>query len=235
MLSDETHMAAIVFPVLLALIGAGVGTLLNLLAEALHHERPDSPAIPRREIWLAAVTAVLFGLNGALFGMTLHSASNCIYIAVLVVLMATDLEHRLIPNRIILPAILFALAVGVLMDLMIHPMAWMTWKAALLGGAVGLVFFAVAYGLAAAIYPGKIGLGMGDVTLATFIGLAVGFPSAVVAVVLGVLLGGLVSVLLLLTRRVTMRTAIPYGPFLILGGLVAMFWGAAIIKWYLRM
>ena len=82
----------------------------------------------------------------------------------------------------------------------------MTWKAALLGGAVGLIFFAMAYGLAAVLYPGKIGLGMGDVTLATFIGLAVGFPSALVAVVLGVLLGGLFSALLLVTRRVTLQT-----------------------------
>jgi leader peptidase (prepilin peptidase)/N-methyltransferase len=97
------------------------------------------------------------------------------------------------------------------------------------------VFFAVAYVLAAVVYPGKIGLGMGDVTLATFIGLAVGFPSAIVAVVLGVLMGGLVSVLLLVTRRVTLQSALPYGPYLVVGGLVAMFWGQAILKWYLRM
>jgi leader peptidase (prepilin peptidase)/N-methyltransferase len=228
-------MAAIVWPALFALIGAGVGAVLNLLAESVHRRHLDSPPIPRRAVWLAIVTAALFGLDAALFGLTLHSVLNCVYIAVLVVLMATDLEHRLIPNRIILPAILFALVAGLLADLTVHTMAWMTWKAVLLGGAVGLMFFAAAYGLAAAIYPGKIGLGMGDVTLATFIGLVVGFPSAIVAVVLGVLLGGLTSVLLLVTRRVTMRTAIPYGPFLILGGLIAMFWGPAIIRWYLRM
>jgi len=44
----------------------------------------------------------------------------------------------------------------------------------------------------------------------------------------------LVSALLLVTRRATLQTAIPYGPFLILGGLVAMFWGPAIVRWYLR-
>jgi len=44
-----------------------------------------------------------------------------------------------------------------------------------------------------------------------------------------------VSVLLLVARRATLQTAIPYGPFLILGGFVATFWGPAIIKWYLRM
>ena len=54
-------------------------------------------------------------------------------------------------------------------------------------------------------------------------------------IILGVLLGGMISALLLVTRRVTLHTAIPYGPFLILGGLVAMLWGPAIVKWWLRM
>jgi prepilin signal peptidase PulO-like enzyme (type II secretory pathway) len=102
------------------------------------------------------------------------------------------------------------------------------------GGATGLIFFGVAYGMATLVYPGRVGLGMGDVTLATFIGLAVGFPSALVAVILGVLMGGLVSALLLLTRRVKLDTALPYGPYLVMGGLVALFWGQAIIRWYLR-
>jgi leader peptidase (prepilin peptidase)/N-methyltransferase len=224
-----------IVPVLFALAGAGAGWALNPIAESVHREHLDTPAIPRRELWLAIVTAVLFGLNGALFGPTLHGVLNCVYIAALVVLTATDLEHRLIPNRIILPAIFLALIAGVSIDLLLRSMAWMTWRAVAFGGATGLIFFAAAYALAGALYPGKVGLGMGDVTLSTFIGLAVGFPSAIVAVVLGVLLGGLSSMLLLLTRRATMHTAIPYGPFLILGGLAALFWGPQIIQWYLRM
>jgi len=151
---------------------------------------------------------------------------DCVYISVLVLVTATDLEHRLIPHRFILPAILVALLASFFVD-------WMTWKAALLGGVVGLVFFGLAYGIAALLYPGKLALGMGDVTLSTFVGLAVGFPGALVAVMLGVLMGGLFSAILLLSRRVTLRTAIPYGPFLVLGGLVAMFWGQSITRWWL--
>jgi prepilin signal peptidase PulO-like enzyme (type II secretory pathway) len=218
----------VLWPAILALVGVGVGLGLNRLADMLHRQRPDALVIPRREVWLAAATALLFGVAGLRFGPTLRSVLSGIYVAVLILVTATDLEQRIIPNRVILPAILFSLVAGFFVG-------WMTWRAALLGGAVGLVFFSVAYGLAALVYPGKIGLGMGDVTLATFVGLAVGFPSAIVAVVLGVLLGGLISVLLLLTRRATLQTAIPYGPFLVLGGLVAMFWGQAIVRWYLRM
>ena len=224
----SSDMLAVIWPVILALVGLGIGPLLNRLAERVHQRHLESPAIPHRAVWLAIVTAFLFGLAGWRFGLTLRAGVSCFYLAVLMLVTATDLEHRLIPNRFILPAILVALAVGFIAT-------WMTWKASLLGGAVGLVFFAVAYVLAAVVYPGKIGLGMGDVTLATFIGLAVGFPSAIVAVVLGVLMGGLVSGLLLVTRRVTLQSALPYGPYLVIGGLVALFWGQAILKWYLRM
>ena len=226
--SNVSSLATAVWPVIWTPIGAGMGLALNWLADLLHRQNPDAPIIPRRALWLAIVTAFLFGVAAWQFGLTLRMLLTSAYVAVLILLTATDLEQRLIPSRIILPAILFALAAGFFAN-------WMTWKAALLGGAVGLVFFSVAYAMAAVLYPGKIGLGMGDVTLATFIGLAVGFPSAVVAVVLAVLLGGLVSTLLLVTRRVTLRTAIPYGPFLVVGGLVAIFWGQAIVRWYLRM
>lgn len=221
-------MAAILGPVFFALVGAGAGWMLNSVAEQVHRQYPDTPSIPRRQRWLALATAVLCGLNGALFGPTLRGGLNCVYIAVLVLLAATDLEHRLIPNPIVLPAILLAGIAALFVN-------WMTWKSALLGGAVGLIFFAMAYGLAAVLYPGKVGLGMGDVTLATFIGLVVGFPGAFVFVGLGVLLGGVISALLLVTRRVTLHTPIPYGPFLILGGLIAMFWGPAIVEWWLGM
>ena len=212
-----------------ALVGAGIGLALSRLADifAARRQLVNSTAIPHRAFWLALATAFLFGLAGWRFGLTLRGVMDCVYISVLLLLAVTDLEHRLIPNLIILPAILLALVAGFGAD-------WMTWQAALVGGAVGLLFFGVAYALANVLYPGKTGLGMGDVTLATFIGLAVGFPSAMTAIVLGILLGGLVSALLLVTRRVTLQTAIPYGPFLILGGLIAMFWGPAIVRWYLR-
>ena len=227
MLSDSIlSLLTVLWPPLLVLIGLSVGFGLDALANQVQREHPGSPGVPQRALRLMLATALLFGLAGWRFGLTWRAALNCIYIAILILVMATDLEHRIIPHRFILPAILLALVAGFFAN-------WMTWKAALVGGAVGLVFFSVAYGVSAVLYPGKIALGMGDVTLSTFIGLVVGFPNALVAVMLGVLMGGLFSTVLLLARRVTLRTAIPYGPFLVLGGLVAMFWGQAITHWWL--
>lgn len=229
MLSDSIlALLTVLWSPLLVLVGLGVGFGLDALADQVQREHPGSPGVPQRALRLMLATALLFGLAGWRFGLTWRAALNCVYIAVLILVMATDLEHRIIPHRFILPAILLALVAGFFAN-------WMTWKAALVGGAVGLVFFSVAYGVSAVLYPGKIALGMGDVTLSTFIGLAVGFPNALVAVMLGVLMGGLFSTVLLLARRVTLRTAIPYGPFLVLGGLVAMFWGQAITHWWLGM
>jgi leader peptidase (prepilin peptidase)/N-methyltransferase len=227
MLSDSIlSLLTVLWPSLLMLSGLGLGLELNALADQVQREHPGSPDVPQRAVRLMLTTALLFGLAGWRFGLTWRATLNCAYIAILILVTATDLEHRIIPHRLILPAILLALAAGFFVN-------WMTWKAVLVGGAVGLVFFSAAYGVSAMLYPGKIALGLGDVTLSTFIGLAVGFPSALVAVMLGVLMGGLFSALLLVTRRVTLQTAIPYGPFLVLGGLVAMFWGQAITHWWL--
>jgi len=219
-------LLTVLWPSLLMLIGLGAGFGLNVLADQVQREHPGSPHVPQRGLRLMLATALLFGLAGWRFGLTWRAALSCVYIAVLVLVATTDLEHRIIPHRFILPAILLAVVAGFCVN-------WITWQAALLGGVVGLIFFSVAYGFASVLYPGKIALGMGDVTLSTFIGLAVGFPSALVAVMLGVLMGGLFSLLLLLARRVTLRTAIPYGPFLVIGGLIALFWGQAITHWWL--
>ena len=117
-----------------ALIGVGAGLAVSQVADMFTARRrlADSPRIPRRALWLALVTACLFGLAGWQFGLTPRGALSCVYIALLLLLAVTDLEHRLIPHAIILPAILIALTAGFFVD-------WMTWKAALLGGVIGLV------------------------------------------------------------------------------------------------
>jgi len=76
-------------------------------------------------------------------------------------------------------------------------------------------------------------LGGGDVKLAAFIGLITGFPLVIEALVLGTLIGGVVSLVLLITRVRGRRDAIPYGPFLIAGAVITLLWGDAIATWFL--
>jgi leader peptidase (prepilin peptidase)/N-methyltransferase len=118
-----------------------------------------------------------------------------------------------------LPAIFFALAAAFFTP-------GLSWRAAIVGGITG---FLLSY-IAALISRG--GLGGGDVTLSTFLGLILGFPQILLSLAFGVFLGGLVALLLLVARRVGLKTYIPYGPFLTITGWIMLIWGDAIWKYY---
>jgi leader peptidase (prepilin peptidase)/N-methyltransferase len=131
-----------------------------------------------------------------------------------------DLEHRIIPNRITVPGALVAIVLGVTLDPSGEP-------ARLIAGAAAGGFLL----LAALAYPA--GMGMGDVKLAAVMGLFLGravAPAMLIAMVAGVLAGAVV-----IARqggRSGRKTAVPFGPFLALGALVAIFVGEDLVRVY---
>jgi leader peptidase (prepilin peptidase)/N-methyltransferase len=177
--------------------------------------------VPLRNVLVELTTAVAFALLYNRYGLTGHLLLVSAYTAILILVTVTDLEHRLILNQVIGPAILLALIAG-----------WFTpglsWRQALVGGLVGFGFFYVA----ALLYPG--GMGAGDVKLAAFIGLITGFPVVILALLVTIMAGGLISLVLVVTRIRSLRDAIPYGPFLVIGGAFALFWGQPIVDSYLE-
>jgi leader peptidase (prepilin peptidase)/N-methyltransferase len=127
----------------------------------------------------------------------------------LLVVLVIDLEHRLVLNIMTAPAAALALAASFL------PGA-PTPVEALIGGAVGFgMFFIIAL-------VGRGAMGMGDVKLAGVIGLMVGYPLVLPALLAGIILGGLAAAALLITRRATRKTAIAYAPYLCLGALAIL-------------
>jgi leader peptidase (prepilin peptidase)/N-methyltransferase len=152
------------------------------------------------------------------FGVTLDALVAAFFCAVLVVVSATDLAHRIIPNRVVVPA-----AAGVLAaQTLLHPSP--EWALAALGAAGFLLVAAVAY-------PG--GMGMGDVKLALLMGAMLG-RTVPVALMLGMLLALVPSVALLLRHGSAARKmGIPFGPFLALGSVLALFWGSRLLDGYL--
>lgn len=142
-----------------------------------------------------------------------------IYTTILTLITVTDLEHRLIFNVVILPSILLALIAAFFTPNL-------PWPTALVGG--GLAFL-VTY-IAALVSRG--GLGEGDVTLSTFLGLILGFPHIILSLTFGVFLGGFVVSLLLITRQVRFNSFVPYGPFLTITGWVMLIWGNEIWQYY---
>ena len=165
-----------------------------------------------------AVTAALIALCALKFGLTWDFAIAALFCAALVTVSATDLELRVIPNRIVVPTSIVVLAANTLL----HPS--IEWVAAGLGAAL---FFL----LAALAYPG--GMGMGDVKLAFLLGVGLG-RTVPVAVMIG-MISALVPSVILLARHggAARKMAIPFGPFLALGGVIALFAGGAILHWYL--
>jgi prepilin signal peptidase PulO-like enzyme (type II secretory pathway) len=153
------------------------------------------------------------------YGLTLKLITVAFHSAVLALVTVTDLEHRLIFNVVMLPAILIAVAAAFFTP-------GLYWPSALVGG-IGA--FILVY-LAALVSRG--GLGEGDVTLSTYLGFIVGFPKILLSLTFGVFLGGLTAALLLLTGQVGLKSYIPYGPFLTLTGWVMLVWGEEIWNFY---
>ncbi len=172
-----------------------------------------------RSIIIELVTPLFFIFLLGRYGATLYLGLITVYTIVLILVTVTDLEHRLIFNKIILPAIVLTIAASFFTPNL-------SWRGSLLGG---IFAFVIIY-LAALLSRG--GLGGGDVTLSTFLGFAMGFPKIMLSLMFGIFLGGFVALLLLITRRVGLRTFIPYGPFLTITGWIMLVWGNEIWRYY---
>jgi leader peptidase (prepilin peptidase)/N-methyltransferase len=176
-----------------------------------------SPRYPLVEL----ATGVLYALVVIAKDDALDIALGLLLVTALVPITLIDLELRLIPNKITLPAAIAALVAGVVIDVGHVP------EQLIAGVAAGGFFL-----LAALAYPR--GMGMGDVKLAGMLGLYLGraaAPAIFAALILGVLVGGLI-----LARKGTRegrRTAVPFGPFLALGAIVGLFAGDALVDAYL--
>ncbi len=77
-------------------------------------------------------------------------------------------------------------------------------------------------------------MGLGDVKLAFLMGLFLGFPNILIALFFAFLIGAIIGVGLILAKRKTLKSEVPFGPFLVTGTFIALFWGPTIIDWYLN-
>lgn len=163
-------------------------------------------------------TALLVAACWWKFGVSWDAAIASFYCAVLVVLSAIDIDRRIVPNKIVLPAA----AIVLVAQTIVHPS--LEWLLAGLGASLFLFLAALAY---------PRGMGMGDVKLALLLGFMVG-RAVPIALFLG-MLAALVPSAVLFARHGSKarKMAIPFAPFLALGGVLALFWGPTILDWYL--
>lgn len=168
------------------------------------------------EIGAGAVFALLFWY----FGLTWPFPLYAFYLCLLLVIAVIDLNHHLILNILVYPGAAIALIVDIF-----QPQIGIF--NGLIGGGIGLVILLIP------AFISRGGMGWGDVKMAGMLGLMTGFPEVFVAILGGVILGGLIAVILLLAGKRSRKEAIPFGPFLALGAVLALFAGHQIVNWYL--
>ncbi len=200
---------------------AAAGLAWGLLADRIGARWPAHDDGSTRSVdWRSALTGLVGAVVGvALGGRTgdpLEIAFLGLYAAALVLLLATDLDQRLLPDVVTLPLIGYAvvgLATGsgpyVGLDDGLAPAI-----AAAVGLPLGLWLLAIPFGRGA--------IGLGDLKLLVSVALVGGAARAVAGLATGAILAGIVIAALLVARRLTLKSFVPYGPFLIVGALWAI-------------
>ena len=175
--------------------------------------------IPARYPLVELLTAATFAAVTIVRGVEEELIVTLPFAAVLIAVGGIDLEHRIVPNRIVVPAAVYALASSAI--LRPHELPEL-----LIAGAAAFAFLLVA----ALAYPA--GMGMGDVKLAGVIGLFLGL-SVVPALVVAFAAGSVVGIAIMARQGLRARkSGVPFGPFLALGGLVGLLAGPELIDLY---
>ena len=184
---------------------------------------PISARYPAVEL----LTAALFVTAALRFGLDWVLPAYLIFFASLVAITFIDLEHYIIPNRVLYPTVFIAIPLLVLAAATQDQ--WHNLERALLGAVLAWSFFLVLHLIS------PRGMGFGDVRLSFLLGLFLGWLDlrhVFLGVFVGFLLGSIVGLALMALRRRGRRDHIPFGPFLAAGAVIAVLFGTSILGWY---
>ncbi len=190
-------------------------------------QKPISYQYPLVELSTAALVAAGYYFIFLLNDLTLTSgilsmAAYVITLGALVAIFFHDLYEMLVPELLSY----IALIAAALFSLFFYQ----DWQATLYGGLVAVIPIALL------VYPTKgVWMGEGDVKIAATLGLLVGWPAVLVFLIGSFVIGGVFGAILMLLGQAKMKTAVPFAPFLIIAGLIALFWGSHMISWYMEM
>jgi leader peptidase (prepilin peptidase)/N-methyltransferase len=215
-----------------AAVGLVVGLVLEVIIDRVPKREVLSTWTPQemratRAAAVAGITAVLFAGLALRYHDSWALPAFLALATGLVALSAIDLEHFLLPNRIVYPLALATLALLTLAA--VGDGAWDALGRAVLGGVAGMVTLGVLH------LASPRSMGFGDVKLAFVLGLALGWlgwGELVLGLFCGFLAGALVGVALIALRRRGRKDHLPFGPFLAFGTLFALLWGDVVLRWY---
>jgi leader peptidase (prepilin peptidase)/N-methyltransferase len=201
------------FPVLWAVVGGAAGWLVRWGSVRLARLEGLEPGSKRWQVFGPPIlSAILFGVFATEPMALQQLALRSVFVLVLVQVIFFDMEHRLILDRVMFPAMALALIVS------LFHQPW--WAGIATGLAAGLLFLVLAL-VGSAIFKAEA-LGFGDVKLALFMGLLLGPLPTITALFYGVFLAGVVSVGFIIWHR-SLKGTIAYGPYLAAGTLIVLF------------
>ncbi len=155
-------------------------------------------------------------------------------ISSLIVIFVYDLKHYIIPDKIVYTAIIISIVYLLLGFLNFSN--WDLFRISDFGFRIFspfvAAFLAAGFFLAIVLLTNGRGMGGGDVKLAFLMGLVLGWPKILLALFLAFTLGAVCGIILMILKKKNFKSEIPFGPFLVIGTLVAMFWGEKVVKWY---
>ena len=196
-----------------AVVGAGAGWFVRWGSVKLTRLEGLEPGFKRWQVYgpplLSAALFAIFAYANASFPVLLLRS---VFVLVLVQVIFFDLEHRLILDRVMFPAIAAALVLS------LFGKPW--WAGIATGLGAGLVFLLLAL-MGSAIFKAEA-MGFGDVKLVVFIGLLLGWPQTLTGIFYGVVLAGVASIGVIIFNR-SMKGTIAYGPYLAIGALIMLF------------
>ncbi len=186
---------------------------------------------PIVELATGLLFLLIFSQNGLTvsFENIFSVASYWLIACFLIVIFVYDLKHYIIPDKVLFPAIAVALAYDVF-SLFAAQYSLSSFFSFVIAAIVASGFF-----LAIFLVSGGKWMGFGDVKLAILLGLILGWPDILTGLFLGFFFGAIIGVALMILKKKSIKSQIPFGPFLIAGTLAALFWGQQILGWYLNL
>jgi len=146
----------------------------------------------------------------------------------IILIFVYDLKHFIIPDRVIYPAIVIALIFN-LLPLAAGFSEFSIFKFSILSALGAAIFFLIIVLISRGRW-----MGIGDIKLAFLMGLFLGWPNILVALFLAFFIGAVIGIILMFLKKKTLKSEIPFGPFLVTGTFLALFLGEKIIHWYLN-
>lgn len=157
------------------------------------------------------------------FNLSLDFAFWIFISCVLVLIFVYDIKHYIIPDKVIFPAIALTFLYKLFSDF--HFLIYNLLFSALFAFLFFLTIILISRGK---------WMGFGDAKMAFFMGLLLGFPKILISLFFAFFIGGIIGIILLLSKKKKLKSEVPFGPFLTVGTFIAMFFGENLLNWYLK-